>query len=135
VIASLGRPDRIAYFSRTNDIREPTLFYGGTRPGSVALTIGFGLTQKRLRANSISYSSQDVVDARIGHVLRMQPLELQRRIAAAYGDRWKQDIPYGSRPDVGCYGTFADARRIKSIGFGANPHAGSRPTLVLGHRY
>jgi hypothetical protein len=135
VIAALGRPDRIAYFSRMNNTREPTLFYGGTRPGGAAVQVGFAVRQKRLRAVSLHYQSADVVDARLGRVLRMQPLELQGRISQTHAGRWKLDTPYGSRPEYGCAGTFVDARRTMSLSFGANPHAGSRPTLTLWHRY
>ncbi len=71
----------------TKGIREPTLLYGGTRPGTAALEVRFGVRQKRLRAFSLSFNSSALVDSRVGHVLRMQPQKLQRRIAAVYGDR------------------------------------------------
>jgi hypothetical protein len=136
VIAALGRPDRIAYFGKTNNVREPTLFYGGTRPGTAALQIRFGYRQGRLRAFSIHYENSNVVDARLGHVLRMQPLELQRQISAAYGSRWKLGVAYGSRPGYGCVGSFDDAHKTVRISFGVNPYGGSRrPTLGLWHGY
>jgi len=136
VVAVLGRPDRIAYFSSTNGIREPTLFYGGTRPGRAALEVRFGVRQKRLRAFSLNFNGPTLVDARIGQVLRLQPLELQRRIAAAYGDRYNLGIAYGSQPGRGCIGIFQTVRRNMTVTFGVNPYAPSRrPTLSLWHGY
>jgi hypothetical protein len=136
VVAALGRPDRIGYFSSTNDIREPTLFYGGTRPGRAALAVRFGVRQKRLRAFSLNFNSPTIVDARIGQVLRLQPVELQRRIAAAYGDRYDLTTAYGSEPGRGCTGIFQTGPRDVTVTFGVNPYYGApRPSLVLWHGY
>jgi len=135
VVAALGRPDRVAYFSRTNGIREPTLFYGGTRPQSAALQVAFRYRKRGLRAISLNYQGQSVVDARLGRVLRMQPLELQRRIAAAYVDRYDLDVAYGSEPGRGCVGIFATPRRNVTLTFGVNPYGSRRPSLSLWHGY
>lgn len=136
VEAALGEPDRVAYFSSTNGIREPTLFYGGTRPGRAALEVRFGVRQKRLRAFSLSFNSSRVVDSRVGRVLHMQPLELQRRIATAYGERYDLGVAYGSEPGRGCIGMFQNAGRGATITFGVNPYYGSpRPSLTLWHGY
>jgi hypothetical protein len=136
VVAVLGRPDRIGYFSSTNGIREPTLFYGGTRPGKAALEVRFGVRQKRMRAFSLNFNGPTLVDARLGQVLRLQPLELQRRIAAAYGDRYNLGIAYGSQPGRGCIGIFQTARRDVTATFGVNPYYGlPRPSLTLWHGY
>jgi len=136
VEAALGRPDRVAYFSSTNGIREPTLFYGGTRPGRAALEVRFGIRQKRLRAFSLTFNSSGVVDARGGRILRLQPPELQRRIEAAYGDIYDLGVAYGSEPGRGCIGIFQTARRSATITFGVNPYYGSpRPSITLWHGY
>jgi hypothetical protein len=136
VVAVLGGPDRIGYFSSTNGIREPTLFYGGTRPGKAALEVRFGVRQKRLRAFSLNFNGPTLVDARLGQVLRLQPLELQRRIAAAYGERYDLGIAYGSEPGRGCIGIFQTARRNLTVTFGVNPYYGSpRPSLTIWHGY
>lgn len=136
VVAVLGRPDRIGYFSSTNGIREPTLFYGGTRPGRAALEVRFGVRQKRLRAFSLNFNGPTLVDGRLGQVLRLQPLELQRRIAAAYGERYDLGIAYGSEPGRGCIGIFQTARRNLTVTFGVNPYYGSpRPSLTIWHGY
>jgi hypothetical protein len=136
VVAALGRPDRVAYFSSTNGIREPTLFYGGTRPESAALQVAFRYRKRGVRAISLNYQSPNVVDARVGRVLRMQPSELERRIAAAYGNRYDLGVAYGSEPGRGCTGIFQTARRNATITFGVNPYYGSpRPSLTLWHGY
>nr|MBA3382888.1 hypothetical protein [Actinomycetota bacterium] len=136
VEAALGRPDRVAYFSSTNRIREPTLFYGGTRAGRAALEVRFGIRQKRLRAFSLTFNSSTVVDPRVGRALHMQPLELQRRIANAYGDRYDLGVAYGSEPGRGCIGIFQNARRSATVTFGVNPYYGSpHPSLTLWHGY
>jgi len=136
VEAALGRPDRVAYFSSTNGIREPTLLYGGTRPGRAALEVRFGVRQKRLRAFSLTFNSSTVVDPRVGRVLYMQPLELQRRIANAYGDRYDLGVAYGSEPGRGCIAIFQTVRRNATVTFGVNPYYGSpRPSLTLWHGY
>ena len=136
VEAALGRPDRVAYFSSTNGIREPTLFYGGTRAGRAALEVRFGIRQKRLRAFSLTFNSSGVVDARGGRILRLQPPELQRRIEAAYGDIYDLGVAYGSEPGRGCIGIFQTARRNATITFGVNPYYGSpRPSITLWHGY
>lgn len=136
VVAALGKPDHTGHFSSTNGIREPTLFYGGDSHGA-ALEVRFGVRQKRLRAFSLTFNSARVADARVGQVLRIQPLELQRRIAAAYGDRYDLGVAYGSQPGRGCLGIFETKRRNMTITFGVNPYASPRPrpTLTLWHGY
>jgi hypothetical protein len=134
VVAALGKPDRVGYFSSTNGVREPTLFYGGDRHGA-ALEVRFGVRQKRLRAFSLTFNSARLVDQRIGQVLRMQPLELQRRIGAAYGDRYELGVAYGSQPGRGCIGIFETNRRNATVTFGVNPYASHRPSLTLWHGY
>lgn len=135
VESALGRPDRIAYFSATNGVREPTLFYGGTRPESAALTVGFRYRKGRMWAISLNYQGQGVRDARLGLVLRMQPLELQRRIAATYAREYNLGLAYGSQPGRGCTGSFENEPKTVQITFGVNPYLGSRPSLVLWHGY
>lgn len=134
VVAALGRPDHVGYFSSSNGVREPTLFYGGNRHGA-ALEVRFGVRQKRLRAFSLTFNSARLVDARVGHVLRMQPLELQRRVGAAYGDRYDLGVAYGSQPGRGCIGIFETSRRNMTLTFGVNPYASLRPSLTLWHGY
>jgi len=135
---ALGRPDRVGDFTRArNGIREPTLFYGGTQAENAALQVAFRYRKGSLRAISLTYQGQGLVDARLGRVLRMQPLELQRRIAAAYGDRYELGHAYGSQPGSGCTGSFQTARRNVWVNFGLNLYgSGSRrPYLILYHGY
>lgn len=135
VTAALGKPDRVAYFSIMNGHREPTLFYGGTSQASAALLVRFGWRQERLRAISLSYQSPSLVDARLGHVLRMQPAELERRIASTYGAQYRLSTPYGSEPARGCLAVFETADKAVQLSLVLNPRRPSRPSLVLHHGF
>jgi hypothetical protein len=135
VTAALGKPERIAYFSSTNGHREPTLFYGGATQGSAALLVRFGWRQQRLRAISLSYQSPSLVDARLGHVLRMQPPELDRRIAATYGHQYTLSTPYGSQPARGCLAVFETRDRAVQLSLSLDPRRPSRLSLVLHHGF
>jgi hypothetical protein len=132
--AALGPPDRVAYFS-SSKVREPTFFYGGTRPANVALTVRFGYRQRRLRAISLSYQSPSVVDRRLGHVLRLEPATLERRISSTYSSRYDLTVGYGAQPSRGCIGVFRNERRTVELTLGIDPHRPSRPFLVLSHGY
>jgi len=135
VANALGRPDRIAYFSTMNGHREPTLLYGGTTQGGAGLLVRFGWRQGRLRAVSLSYRSPSLVDAQLGHVLRMQPGELERRIASAYGSQYDLSTPYGSEPSLGCLAVFQTANRAIQLSLSLNPHRPSQPSLTLNHGF
>jgi hypothetical protein len=79
-------------------------------------SVAFRYRKRGLGAISLNYQSPTVVDARLGRVLRMQPPELQRRIAAWYGNRYELGVGYGSELGRGCIGIFqtAAARRSRS---------------------
>jgi hypothetical protein len=135
VTAALGKPDRIAFFSRINGHREPTLFYGGTTPGGAALLVRFGWRQQRLRAISLGYRGPSLVDERLGHVLRLQPGELQDRIAAAYGSEYDLMTAYGSDPSRGCGAIFRSSDRAVTLSLVLNPRRPAQPSLTLHHGF
>lgn len=135
VTAALGRPDRVARFSSTNGIREPTLFYGGTLPGSAALIVRFGVRKGRLIAVALSYGGASLVDARLGHVLRLQPGDLQRRIARTYGARFRLATPYGTDPAAGCTAVFTNREKTIDVSIVLDPRHPSRPQLLVYHHY
>jgi hypothetical protein len=132
VRAALGRPDRVAYFSRTNGVREPTFFYGGTLPGSSPLIVTFKRRKGRIEATTLAFAGPRIVEARLGRVLRLPPLELQRRLRAAYGRRYELDLPYGSDPSRGCVAVLRTPSRNAELTIGISPYRPSRPFLVLG---
>jgi hypothetical protein len=135
VTAALGRPDRVAHFSSTNGIREPTLFYGGTLPGSAALTVRFGMREAKLIAVALSYGGASLVDARLGHVLRLQPADLERRIARTYGARFHLGTPYGTDLSSGCTAVFTNRQKTIDLSIVLDPRHPSRPQLVVSHHY
>jgi hypothetical protein len=49
-----------------NGHRQPTLFYGGTLPGSALLVIAFHWDQHLSRATSMSFQGRGLVDAKLG---------------------------------------------------------------------
>jgi hypothetical protein len=130
VEAALGRPDRVRTSSISNGHREPTLWYGGTRPTTAALLVRFGWRQHRLRAISLVWHGRGPDDARLGRLLSLQPEELQRRVAAAYGG-YRVSVGYGTEPERGCSGSFTAAGGAVELAFGLDPRHPSRPFLSL----
>lgn len=132
VVAILGEPTRtIRAAQRVNGVPIPELRYGGTTPADVGLTISFVKKRERISANGLHFQSPSLVDAKLGHILRLQPQQLQRRIGSAYGSRYRLYRSYGADPVVGCAGTFLDRTSPAGIGFGVGPHRPSRPYLTI----
>jgi hypothetical protein len=116
---------------RTNGVSIPEFRYGGTMPATMALSISFIKRGDRIVANSLLFQSPSTVDARLGHVLRMQPVELQRAIEQTYGSRYRLRLGYGSDPRRGCTGTFVDRGSPAGIAFTLNTYRPSRPYLSI----
>jgi hypothetical protein len=132
VRAALGEPTRvIAAAQRTNGVAIPEFRYGGEMPADVGLSIRFFKKGDKIYANSLLYQSPSLVDAKLGHVLREQPQELQRKVSSTYGNSYRLHRGYGSDPLVGCSGTFLDRSSPAGMSFGVNPHRPSRPFLTI----
>jgi hypothetical protein len=132
VRAILGEPTRvIAAAQRTNGVAIPELRYGGGMPADLGLAIRFFKKGDRIYANDLFFQSPSLVDAKLGHVLRMQPLQLQRVVTSTYGDTYRLYRGYGSDPLVGCTGSFLDRSSPAGISFGVNPYRPSRPYLTI----
>jgi hypothetical protein len=132
VRAILGTPATIRpNAQRTNGVSIPELRYGGTMPATMGLSISFIKRGDRIVANSMLFQSPSTVDARLGHVLRMQPVELQRAIEQTYGNRYRLYLRYGSDPRRGCAGEFLDRGSPAGIGFALNTYRPSRPYLSI----
>jgi hypothetical protein len=116
---------------RTNGVSIPELRYGGMMPATMGLSISFIKRGDRIVANSLLFQSPSTVDVRLGHVLRMQPVELQRAIEKTYGRRYRLRLGYGSDPRRGCTGTFVDRSSPAGIGFALNTYRPSRPYLLI----
>jgi hypothetical protein len=133
--AALGRPDLIRPRLGSNGRRQPTFYYGRRGRNSADLIVQFGWRQGRPRALSLSYSGQQVIDGKLGRILRLQPEELQRRLRAAYGSRYRLRHGYGAVPVFGCAAELASRNGRVKIAFGLMPHRPSRPYLVFSHGY
>ena len=132
VRAALGEPTQvIAAAQRTNGVAIPEFRYGGVMPADVGLSIRFFKKGDKIYANSLLYQSPSLVDAKLGHLLREQPQELQQKISSTYGTSYRLRRAYGSDPLVGCSGTFLDRSSPAGISFGVDPHRPSRPFLTI----
>ncbi|HEY3185647.1 MAG TPA: hypothetical protein VGJ77_22575 [Gaiellaceae bacterium] len=132
VAAILGRPARIlGNAQRTNGVAIPEYRYGGGLPATVGLSVQFVKDGDAIRANALWFQSPSLVDRRLGHVLRLQPAQLQRAIVSAYGGKYRLYLGYGSDARLGCTGSFRDRGSRAGIGFGLNPHRPSRPYLSI----
>jgi hypothetical protein len=116
---------------RTNGVSIPEFRYGGTMPATMGLSISFIKRGDQIVANSMFFQSPSTVDARLGHVLRLQPVELQRAIEKTYGRRYRLRLGYGSDPRRGCTGTFVDRGSPAGISFALNTYRPSRPYLSI----
>ncbi|MDX6450610.1 MAG: hypothetical protein QOH16_659 [Gaiellaceae bacterium] len=116
---------------RTNGVSIPEFRYGGTMPATMGLSISFIKRGDRIVANSLLFQSPSTVDIRLGHVLRMQPVDLQRAIATTYGSRYRLYLRYGSDPRRGCAGEFVDRSGPAGVGFALNIYRPSRPYLSI----
>lgn len=132
VVAVLGEPTRtIKAVQRVNGIPIPELWYGGTTPAEVGLTIRFVKKGTGIYANQLRYQSPSLLDAKLGQLLRLQPQQLQRKLAATYSRDYRLYRSYGSDPTLGCTGTFLRRSSPAGISFGIDPRTPARPTLTI----
>ena len=133
VRAVLGKPSGFRPAAqRTNGVAIPELRYGGKTFTTAGLVISFSKKGERIFANSLYFRSPSLVDAKLGHVLRMDPLALQRAIARTYGARYRVFLPYGSNPQIGCAAILPRRDGPSGVSLGMNPLRPSQPYLVIG---
>jgi hypothetical protein len=128
VEAALGKPTT----TRSN-AQIPELRYGGSLPSTYGLSVGFSKKGDRLFANSLSFRSPALVDAKLGHILRLPPAELERAIVRAYGARLRVFVSYGSNPSLfsACTAVLKERGAPSGISFGLDPYRPSRPFLDI----
>jgi hypothetical protein len=127
----LGRPAVIrGKAQQTNGLAIPEYRYGGTMPSTFGLSIGFIKRGEQIVANSLYFQSPSLVDARLGHILRLQPARLQELLRATYGNRYRLYLGYGSN-QLSCTGTFRERSSAAGFNFGLNPYRPSRPFLEI----
>jgi Tol biopolymer transport system component len=99
--------------------------------GADSLIVHFARSGGASRAVSLEVRDPRASDSRVGRLLRLQPIALQRRIAAAYPEL-EHVFPYGSEPTLlGCTGTFRSRRRAVEVAFGLDPTRRSRTFVRL----
>jgi hypothetical protein len=132
VEAALGKPSGLRPAAqRTNGVGIPELRYGGKTFASAGLVISFSKKGDRIFANSLYFRSPSLVDAKLGHVLRMDPLALQHAIARTYGATYRVFLSYGSNPQIGCAAVLPGRGGPSGISLGLDPARPSQPYLVL----
>jgi hypothetical protein len=135
VEAALGRPARKAGFIH-HGFGSPTFFYGGTLPGA-PLLISFSGKPGHYRVRSLSYQGRALTDARLGHILNVQPTTLQNSITTAYPTQFRLVTSYGTNPQQfglsrgGCAADFANPNDTVTLSFGVQPYQGARPFLTI----
>ncbi len=136
VEAALGRPDSASPARIEPRTQDLALYYGVTRGNPAALTVYLHRHGPRLRASQLVYRTPSLAVAGLGHVLRLQPTEFQRRMASAYGSSYRLDVAYGSEPArLGCTGSFKARGRPLEVVFGVDPTRSGRPFLILRQPY
>ena len=136
VRAILGPPTLIRPRAQAeNGVDIPEYRYGGTTQATLGLSVTFVKKGKKILANSLYYQAPSLVDAKLGHVLRLQPTELQQLIGKDYGSRYRLYSGYGysgyGASQISCSGTFRDRTSAAGINFGLNPFRPSRPYLEI----
>jgi hypothetical protein len=132
VEAILGKPTLIRPHAQiTNGVAIPEFRYGGSMPSTLGLSITFGKKGARIFANSLFFQSPSLVDARLGHLLRMQPSQLQQAIQNTYSNHYRLYLGYGAAPSLGCTGTFTSRTSPAGLSFGLNTYRPSRPYLTI----
>ena len=131
VRAILGAPTLIRPRAQAeNGVDIPEYRYGGTTQATLGLSVTFVKKGDKILANSLYYQAPSLVDAKLGHILRLQPTELQQLVARNYGRRYRLDSGYGAS-QLSCSGTFRDRTSAAGINFGLNPFRPSRPYLEI----
>jgi hypothetical protein len=134
VEAALGKPTTTRPNAQiTNHVSIPEFRYGGSLPSTYGLSVGFSKKGDRIFANSLSFQSPSLVDAKLGHILRMPPAELQRAISRAYTASLRVFISYGSNPGLfsACTAVMKERSAPSGISFGIDPYRPSRPFLDI----
>ena len=129
--AILGAPTLIRPRAQAeNGVDIPEYRYGGTTQATLGLSVTFVKKGDKILANSLYYQAPSLVDAKLGHILLLQPTELQQLVARNYGRRYRLYSGYGAS-QLSCSGTFRDRTSAAGINFGLNPFRPSRPYLEI----
>ncbi len=132
VETALGKPTVVlGAAQRTNGVAIPEFRYGGQEQSTVGLIVSFSKKGSRIFANRLYFQSPSLVDAKLGHVLRVQPSDLQQAITRTYGGVYRLYLSYGSDPSQGCTAILPRRNAPRGISLGMNPYRPSRPYLTI----
>ncbi|MCW2963140.1 MAG: hypothetical protein JWO17_392 [Actinomycetia bacterium] len=132
VRAILGQPTLIRPRAQTvNSVSIPEYRYGGKTPATLGLSVTFVKKGDRILANDLYFQAPSLTDAKLGHVLRIQPEKLQQLIETTHGNRYRLYLGYGKDPSLGCTGAFHARSSAAGISFGVNPYRPSRPYIDI----
>ena len=132
VETALGKPAVVlGAAQRTNGVAIPEFRYGGQEQSTVGLIVSFSKKGSRIFANRLYFQSPSLVDAKLGHVLRVQPSDLQRAITRTYGGVYRLYLSYGSDPSQGCTAVLPRRNAPRGVSLGMNPYRPSRPYLTI----
>ena len=134
VTAALGEPDRAAGFKHLG-FGQPAYFYGGALP-SALLRVQFHRGKTATRVVALDFQGRGLIDAKLGHLLNVSPIQLEQSLSSTYG--YRVTTPYGSVPGalglfagIGCSALVTSSTGSTQIDFGLEPYAGGRPFLNL----
>ncbi len=131
VRAILGPPTLIRPRAQVeNGVGIPEYRYGGTTQATLGLSVTFIKKGNKILANGLYFQSPSLVDAKLGHILRLQPTELEQLIRKIYGNQYRLYSGYGIS-QTSCTGTFRDRTSAAGINFGLDPYRPSRPYLEI----
>jgi hypothetical protein len=131
VRAILGQPAVIrANAQQTNGVNIPEFRYGGTTQATLGLSVTFIKRGDQIVANALYFQAPALVEAKLGHILRLQPTRLQQLVQSSYGSRYRLSLGYGSN-QLACTGTFRELTSAAGFSFGLNPYRPSRPYLQI----
>jgi hypothetical protein len=82
-------------------------------------------------ATFVAIQGPSTVDARLGHILRIQPARLEQRIRARLGALYEPDFRYGSIPARPCTAAFKARGVRRQLTFGLSPYRASRPFVFF----
>lgn len=108
----------------------PEYRYGGATQATLGLSVTFVKRGSEVVANGLYFQSPSLVDAKLGHVLRLQPAKLQQVVEQAYRGSYRLAATYGGA-QLQCTGTFRLRGSAKGFTFGVDPHRPSRPYISI----
>jgi hypothetical protein len=131
VEAALGQPSHTET-GYAHPGRYTALFYGADLWRNAPLVVVFALGKHGFRATTLWYAAANLLDARLGRIMRMQPAELEQRIAAAYGSTYRSVVGYGQDPGrQGCTGIYHARHGNTELSYGIAQWQSTRPYLVI----